>query len=39
MLKNQLEMSVYEVRGKLDSEKDNNILDVISEDDKETLEN
>lgn len=32
-------MSVYEVRGKLDSEKDNNILDVISEDDKETLEN
>ena len=32
-------MSVYEIRGKLDSEKDNNILDVISEDDKETLEN
>ena len=31
-------MSVYEVRGKLDSEKDNNILDVISDDDKETLE-
>ena len=31
-------MSVYEVRGKLDSEKDSNILDVISDDDKETLE-
>lgn len=31
-------MSVYEVRGKLDSEKDNNILDTISDDDKETLE-
>lgn len=31
-------MSIYEVRGKLDSEKDNNILDAISDDDKETLE-
>ena len=31
-------MSVYEVKGKLDSEKDNNILDTISDDDKETLE-
>ncbi len=31
-------MSIYDVRGKLDEEKDYNILNVITDDDKETLE-
>ena len=31
-------MSIYEVRGKIDEEKDNNILDTITDDDKEALE-
>lgn len=31
-------MSIYDVRGKLDEEKDYNILSTITEDDKETLE-
>ena len=37
-LKNQLEMAVYDVKAKLDSEKDGNIVDKIEDDDKEKLE-
>ena len=37
-LKNQLEMSIYDVKNKLDSEKDDNIVDEIDDDDKDKLE-
>lgn len=37
-LKNQLQQMIYDTKDKLDSEKDGNILDAISDDDKDRLE-
>lgn len=37
-LKNQLESAIYDVKTKLDKEKDDNIVDEIEDDDKDKLE-